>query len=93
MGTFAVLLHEDERESNDMIRERIETRYPKDEHYKFAENLYLVTGPRLANEVVEALGMTENDSLAAVVLRLNGSFTGRSWTSFWDWMRAANEPR
>ena len=93
MGTFAVLLHEDEPESNATIHERIETNYPEDKHYKFAENLYMVTGPRLADEVVEALGMMEDGDLTAVVLRLNGSFTGRSWTSFWDWMRAANEPR
>ena len=93
MGTFAVLLHEDESESNATIRERIEKNYPQGHHFKFAENLYLVTGPRLANEVVQALGMVEDVHLAAVVLRLNGSFTGRSWTSFWDWMRAANEPK
>ena len=93
MGTFAVLLHDDEPEANERVRERIEEKFPEDQHYRFGDTVYIISGPRLADEVVKALGLADDTDLAAVVLRLNGSYTGRSWTSFWDWMRAANEPR
>ena len=93
MGTFAILLHHDEPDSNTKLVERIKEKYPGDQHYQFGDTVYIITGPRLADDVVQALGLAEDTALAAVVLRLNGSYTGRSWTSFWDWMRAANEPR
>ena len=44
MGAFVILLHEEEPESTE-LRKRIEDRFPGSDHYKFAEHLYLVTGP------------------------------------------------
>lgn len=93
MGTFAILLHHDEPDANATLVERIEEKYPEDQHYRFGDTVYIVTGPRLAEDVVKTLGLADDTELAAVILRLNGSYTGRSWTSFWDWMRAASEPR
>ena len=44
-------------------------------------------------DVMEALEMDDDESLYAAILRLNGSYSGRSWTKLWDWMKAAEEAR
>ena len=93
MGIFAVYLHEEESESSATLRERIKDKYPKPEHYELTEHLYLVTGANLVSEVMEALGMDDNENLYAAVLRLNGSYSGRSWRAMWDWFKAAEESR
>lgn len=90
MSGFVILLHTDEqKESNDEIRKRIKAEYPGSEHFEFSEFTYLVTGPRLTSDVREALGINEENSLSAAILRLNGSYSGRSWVRLWEWMRAA----
>ena len=94
MSAFAVILHDDEPESNEKIRARIEVEYPGSEHFKFSPLTYFVTGPRLVTEVVDTLGLQNDDDVVfGAVLRLNGSFSGRSWTKLWDWLRAADQSR
>jgi len=93
MSAFVIVLHDDEPEASATLRTRIEEKYPKTEHYKLSEFTYLVTGPRLVSEVAESLGMDDDDKLFAAVLRLNGSFSGRSWANLWDWLRAAEGNR
>ena len=90
---FVVLLHEDEPESSNKLQQRIEEHFPGSDHYKFSDLVYLVTGPRLVTEVKEKLGFNEDRELYGAVLRLNGSFSGRSWMTMWDWLRAAEEGR
>ena len=93
MSAFAVILHEDEPESSAKIRAHIEEHYPGSNHYKFSDFVYFVTGPRLVSDVLDTLGFDDDDDLYGAVLRLNGSFSGRSWTKLWDWMKAAEEVR
>lgn len=94
MSAFAIILHEDEPESNDKVRARIAEKYPGSEHFEFSPFTYLVTGPRLVSEVVDTLGLQDDDEVVyGAVLRLNGSFSGRSWTKLWDWLRAADQPQ
>ena len=90
---FVVLLHEDEPESGNKLRRRIEEHFPGSAHYKFSDFVYLVTGPRLVTEVKEKLRFNEDEDLYGAVLRINGSHSGRSWVSLWDWLRAAEEGR
>ena len=93
MGAFAVLLHEEEQEANATLRDRIEEQFPGAANYKFNDNVYLIHGPKLVDEVMERLGIDDDESLYAAVLRLNGSYSGRSWRNMWDWFRAAEESR
>ena len=95
MGTFAVFLHEDELAISAELRDRIENRYPgsgrssRSGHYKLSDHVYLVRGPRLIGEVRDALGFGDDQELCAAIFRLNDSFSGRSYTSLWNWLRAA----
>ncbi|MDE0116080.1 MAG: hypothetical protein OXT07_05630 [bacterium] len=91
MSAFAVFLHQDEPEASNKVRKHIEENFPGSNHYKFSEYVYLVTGPRLVNEVSGALGLDDDDDLYAAVLSLNGSFGGRSWVAMWDWLKAAEK--
>ena len=93
MSAFVVLLHQDHPESSEKLRARIEEQFPKPASYKFAENVYMVTGPKLVDSVTEKLGLNEDDELYAAVLRLNGSYSGRSWRALWDWFTATEESR
>ena len=93
MSAFVVVLHDDEPKASATLRDRIKEKYPDGEHYRLSEYTYLVTGPRLVSDVVESLGVNEDEDLYAAILRLNGSFSGRSWANLWDWLRAAEENR
>ena len=92
MSAFAILLHDDEPESNARLIERLEDQYPGGKRFKFSDGIYIVTGPRLVSDVSEGLGMVGPDADAyGVVLRLNGSFSGRSSVRLWDWLKAADQ--
>lgn len=93
MSAFAVFLHEEHELSNDLLRERIVDNFPDDQHFQFSDNVYLVTGVNLVEQVTKLLGFDDDEDLAGAVLRLNGSFGGRSWNVLWDWLRAAEENR
>ena len=88
-----MMLHEDEPESSEKLRARIEERFPSPQSYKFSDHVYLLTGPKLVENITDELGLNEDDELYAAVLRLNGSYSGRSWRAMWDWFRAAEEAR
>ena len=93
MSAFAVILHDNEPEANELLRERIKQQFPGDQHFQFSDNVYLVTGERLVDKVTAKLGFDGGDDVFGAVLRLNGSFSGRSWTRLWDWLKAAEEVR
>lgn len=87
MSAFAILLHDDPTAAE--IRAKIKDTYPDPDRYEFSEHVYLITGPKLATEITAALGLDDNPELNAAILRLNGSYSGRSWLKLWDWMQAA----
>ena len=91
MSAFVVLLHDDEGESTDRLRSKIKEKFPGSEHFEFSEHTYLVTGPRLVTDVLDTLGLDDDETLYAAVLRLNGSYSGRSWLKLWDWMQSTED--
>ena len=93
MSAFVVILHDDEPDANKVLRERIKEGFPGDQHYEFSDTVHLITGVRLIEQIASKLGFEDEDDDEAlgVVLRLNGSYQGRSYSKLWDWMRAANE--
>lgn len=92
MGTFAVLLHEEQEESA-AVRERLENVFAESDRYKFSDHVYLVIGPPLADDVMEQLEIPQNEGSFAAILSLNGSFAGRSWSKLWEWLREADTKR
>ena len=94
MSAFVIMLHDDDT-SNDELRSSIEKTYPGSSHYKFSDFVYLVTGPRLVSDITHDLGFDDdgNEKLYAAILRLNGSYSGRSWIKLWDWLQAAEQAR
>lgn len=93
MGAYVVMLHEEGPDASVTLRERIEKRFPGSERYKFSDHVYLVTGPLLVSEVLEKLGIDDDEDLYAAVLPLKGSYSGRSWVELWDWMKATDQAR
>lgn len=93
MSAFVVLLHDDEQESNEKLRASIKQKFPGSEHFEFSDHAYLVTGPRLVTDVLDELGLDDDETLFAAVLRLNGSYSGRSWLKLWDWIQSTERVR
>ena len=93
MSAFVVMLHEDEPDAAVVLRERIEEQFPGSEHFKFSDHIYLVTGVRLVSDVLQKLGLDDDVNLYAAVLSLNGSYSGRSWSRLWDWMKTTDQAR
>ena len=96
MSAFLVLLHdEDEDENkNSFVRESITTKYPDDAHVEFSDHAFFVVGPRLVEDLANDIGLLDDEPpRRGVVLRLNGSHSGRSWRRLWDWLREADATR
>lgn len=93
MGTFAVLLHEQEEESSARIRKRLVDAFAKSDYFEFSEHVYLVTGAPLTTDVADKLEITEDEQAFAAILSLNGSYSGRSWSKLWEFLRQADARR
>ena len=67
--------------------------FPESDYYKFSEHVYLVTGAPLTTDVAEKLEITEDEQAFAAILSLNGSYSGRSWSKLWEFLRQADARR
>ena len=75
------------------VIERIERTYPEPVHLKLASNVYLLTGDFLIDHLMDALGFKgEAADAVGLVMRLNGTYSGRTYQSVWDWMARATAP-
>ena len=84
MSAFVVLVHP---ESKDELGEAIESAYPGSQHYKFDDTTFLITGDLLTRDITDALKIGDNDERPAAVLKLNGSYSGHSFASLWEWVK------
>ena len=92
MSTFAVILNE----PNDEVVARLKEAYPEPDHLELNSNVYLLSGDLLIENVIERLGFKgENaiDDAVGIVLRLNGTYSGRNYRSVWDWLACAEASR
>ena len=90
MSTFAVILNE----PNDEVVARLKEAYPEPDHLELNRTVYLLAGDLLIENVIERLGFKgENaiDDAVGIVLRLNGTYSGRNYRSVWDWLARAEE--
>ena len=85
MATFAVILNE----PNDALVGTLKEAYPEPDHYKLTEDVYLVTGDLLIDDITRTLGFEEAEPAVGAVFRLNGSYGGHSYRTLWDWLRRA----
>ena len=90
MSTFAVILNE----PNDEVVARLKEAYPEPDHLELNRNVYLLSGDLLIENVIERLGFKGEDAIddaVGIVLRLNGTYSGRNYRSVWDWLARAEE--
>ena len=90
MGTYAVYLKAETPESINRAVDLLEENYSERQRYRVAEDFFLISGPYMSGEITKALVLDEDPDLNLVVLRLNGSFSGRSWPSLWEWLKSAD---
>ena len=90
MSTFAVILNE----PNDEVVARLKEAYPEPDHLELNRTVYLLAGDLLIENVIERLGFKGEhaiDDAVGIVLRLNGTYSGRNYRSVWDWLARAEE--
>ena len=83
---FAVVLTEREEKGAGMLMEA----YPK--AYAIAPNIFLVAADTLTAEVAKAAALTreqEAEGVRGIVFKLNGSYTGYTRRTSWEWLEDA----
>lgn len=89
MAVFAVHLSGD---SYPTAADRLEKAYEKD-HFLLSERLYLVKADSLARDVVQTVGIGDNDDPAKVVtgavFKLNAAYSGFDSRAMWEWLAEA----
>lgn len=85
-NVFAVVLTEEQAKGAALLRES----YPG--CYEIAENIFLVADDALTGAVADAAALTrekEGEGIRGAVFRLNGSYTGYTRQSMWEWLQEA----
>lgn len=88
MSMFAVILNE----PNETVVSRIEETYPEPNHLQISPTAFLVSGDLLVEDVTSRLGFSGDaavEGAVGVVLRLNGTYGGRTYRTVWDWLARA----
>ena len=75
----------------DAIREALAKAYA-DEHLELQNDEWLVSASQTAEEVSDALGISEGESGSAIVVKV-GSYFGRAPSSIWEWIKVKSEAR
>ena len=89
MATFAVILNE----PNEDVVARIRDAYPQPNHYEFSATVYLVAGDLLVDDIIDTVGIGEDNGAAGFVVRLNHGYGGWTNRSIWDWFARAEEAK
>ena len=88
MNIFAIVLSAD----NPMVVQRIKEEYPN--AYSLTSTFFLVQSNSIAEDVAIAAGIKGDEKVEnarGVVFRLNGSYSGFTKSSLWDWLQQAQE--
>lgn len=83
-NVFAVVLTEEQAKGAALLRES----YPG--CYEIAENIFLVADDALTGGIADAAALTREKAEQGVrgaVFRLNGSYTGYTRQSMWEWLQ------
>lgn len=85
---FAVVLTEGKEEAAARLRKT----YSEAQVYELGENVFIVTDDNLTHSVAKTAALTKDQSEAGirgVVFKLNGSYTGYTRQSLWEWLENA----
>lgn len=88
MNIFAIVLSED----NPEVAQRIGEEYPNS--YSLTKTFFLVQSNSIAEDVAVAAGIKGDrkiENARGVVFKLNGSYSGFTRSSLWDWLQQAQE--
>lgn len=88
MNIFAIVLSAD----NPLVVQRIKEEYPN--VYSLTNTFFLVQSNSIAEDVATAAGIKGDrkiENARGVVFRLNGSYSGFTKSSLWDWLQQALE--
>ena len=70
--------------ANNGVINRIKQLSP--DHHELTPNVWLVRSPLLVRDFAHAVGLGDDEVGSGVVLRLNGTYWGRSDQNTWDWL-------
>ena len=85
---FAVVL----TEGQESAAERLRSAYTNAQVYQLGQNVFIVADDSLTGEVAKAAALTREQSgkgIRGVVFKLNGSYTGYTRQSLWEWLENA----
>lgn len=90
MPIFIIVLDEDiPDDAVGAVTEKIEAHYPN--HYDFSNRVYLVSG-ELTETIAENIGIKgaqQVDAATGAVFKLNGTYSGYTSPSLWEWLTEA----
>lgn len=89
MSVFAVLLQDPT--AAEKLGNLIEQTYPEPDHININDMAWLISGDLLINDIADNLHLRapdedEGEYSIGIVLRLNGTYTGLSYSPTWDWL-------
>ncbi len=82
---FAVVLTDGQEAGATRLREA----YSNAQVYELENNVFLVSGDMLSSTVAASAALTkeqEDEGIRGVVFKLNGSYTGYTRASLWEWL-------
>ena len=85
MAAFAVYLQDDAP----AVRTRIEAEFPPPDHYRLADNLYLVRTGLITEMIAQRLGIKGAERIedaTSVVFKLNAAYAGYANRAIWEWL-------
>ena len=85
---FAGVLTENREEAARRLREA----YSEAQVYELEENVFIVSDDTLTRSVAKAAGLARDQAdigVRGVVFKLNGSYTGYTRQSLWEWLENA----
>ncbi len=85
---FAVVLTEGQEAGAQRLREA----YSSAQVYELEDNVFIIAGDSLSGAVAKAAALTKEqaeEGIRGVVFKLNGSYTGYTRQSLWEWLENA----
>ena len=87
---FAVVL----TDGQEAGAERLRKEYSDAQVYELGDNVFIVSGDTLSSSVAKSAALTKEQAKAGirgVVFKLNGSYTGYTRASLWEWLENAED--
>ncbi len=90
-STFVIILAETNQEA---VKVKIANTYH--DYCRIADNCFLISSTEISDEVATSIGLKGTNRIEGangIVFKLNGSYSGYSYRTIWDWMDRAEARR